>query len=87
MRNQYLQNEDEEIMNQNIYINPRAENQNIRRIENTSIEDQEDSKRGKGFMDNLLKNPKEAFAKEMIERAQEKITQSWYEKFKCCNLE
>jgi len=87
MRSQYIQNDDEEIMNQNIYINPRAQAQNLRRVENTNTDNQDDSKREKGFMDNLLKNPKEAFANELIGRAKEKITQSWYEKFKCCNLE
>jgi hypothetical protein len=86
MRNQHLQNDDEEMMNQNIYINTRGPNQNIRRVENTSFQNPEDSKKEKDFMSDIFKNPKEALAKEVIERAQAKLTQTWYDRFKC-NLE
>jgi hypothetical protein len=84
MRNQYNHNDDEEMMNQNIYLNPRTGNQNMRRVENTNsnFPGNEEPKE-KHFMNELLKNPQDAIAKQVMERAQEKITQSWFDKCKC----
>jgi hypothetical protein len=40
-------------------------------------------KEEKGFLDNLIDNPREAIAKEVIDQAQEKISQNWFDKCKC----
>ncbi len=86
MNNQYTRNEDEEM-------NPRNLNSNNVRplnVNNIRVEDSQYSFRGEpgqdDFMNNLLNDPKEAIAKEVVERAQQKISQSWLDKCKC-NLE
>ena len=83
MNNQYTRNEDEEM-------NPRNVNSNNVRplnVNNIRVEDSQYSFRGEqgqgDFMNNLLNNPKEAIAKEVMERAQQKISQSWLDKCKC----
>ena len=36
---------------------------------------------------NFMQNPSEAIAKGVMDQATENISKSWYERFKCCNLE
>ena len=76
MNNQYTRNEDEEM------YHVRAGNENNRRVENSNYLDRGEPRQN-DFMNNLLNNPKEAIAKEVIERAQQKISQSWFDKCKC----
>ena len=47
------------------------------------VEENENPNRGGNFMNDFMNNPKEAIAKEIIGRAEENLSKSWSDKFKC----
>jgi len=83
MHNQYSRNEDEEMNPRNVNLNnARPLNANNIRVEDSQYPLRAEPGQS-DFINNLLNNPKEAIAKEVMERAQHKLSQSWLDKCKC----
>jgi hypothetical protein len=64
-------------------ISPERRNINLQAGQNES---QTAPMQGENFMNNFLTNPREAIAKEVMERAGEQLKKSWMDRFKC-NIE
>jgi len=81
-----------DLENQKIIINP-SNNENLKYGNNNIlIEDMNDKpnnyakNQGDNIM-NFIQNPGEAIAKQVLDKASENISKSWYERFKCFNLD
>jgi hypothetical protein len=68
----------------NIVLNPgpNAYSNNVRREEQGNMQNN-NQKEENNFVSDFMNNPKEAIAKEMINKAGEQISRSWFDKCKC----
>ena len=61
-----------------------VDNVNLNDLKNIKLPEGESNQ--KNFMENLIQNPSEAIAKKVMDDAGEKIKKSWYERFKCFDI-
>ena len=89
MNNNNNYHEDESLINRNVVMSTNintGSNHNNNNNTSNSNDTNVNQNREQNFVNNFISNPREALAQEVMERAGEKLSQSWYEKLKCFNL-
>jgi len=73
---------------QNVKYNPNnMQTEDMKKYQNINLNDSNNNKGESNNMMNFIQNPGEAIAKQVLDKATENISKSWYERFKCFNVD